>query len=683
MIKVSVVVPVYNPGVYIERCISSLLGQSLPREEYELVFIDDGSTDDTPARLDKLATEHRNVRVQHQPNSGWPGKPRNVGIEQAYGEYVQFVDQDDELGTEALERMYGMAVRNASDIVLGKVGGTKTGASPVFRRNVERCTVEDAPLIDSVSPHKMFRRGFLLDHGIRFPEGRRRLEDQLFMVQAYLQAKTVSIVGDYACYYWYRREDGGNASNSSSTMRGYYDNLREVLDAVEAGTQPGELRNRLLRRFFRVEMMTRLREPRLLRYSDGYRNEGYKVVRELARQRFSTGGGSFASGGVVAGLPQITRLRATLLDRDRLDGMMELARRCEKVRGWVVVDALRWNDSALCVDVRAGLSHADGSPLTVLARGGRHELDPALVAGLPTIETWDVGDPCDHAEAEIKLHHRDTNLWWFAPATWTPSLVPVGAGEEQETDRSQVVVAGTASFDPRTLAGGGPLAPGRYEIWISVQILGLGRSVRLTIDNHPRWADAMVPAVVGEPARIVVPHRTLPLGQLVLEVDERHQTLAGELAARGIGPLQVRGPQVHLAVPVQAAPGTGAREVEVVVGRAGSARTLPGRLQPAHEAVLAFSDATTLPPGRHPLSLRTDPSGREPAILIGTAIVQGGRIVGVRGVGYRAVPRRMIARVTGDKRLHRLAFRALGALPTGSADRARKAARRLLRWAQA
>jgi poly(ribitol-phosphate) beta-N-acetylglucosaminyltransferase len=683
MIKVSVVVPVYNPGEYIERCVTSLLGQSLPRDEYEIVFVDDGSTDDTPARLDALAAEHRNVRVQHQANSGWAGKPRNVGIEQAYGEYVQFVDQDDALGPQALERMYGTAVRNASDIVLGKVGGTMTGASPVFRRNVERCTVEDAPLIDSVSPHKMFRRAFLLDNGIRFPEGRRRLEDQVFMVKAYLQAKTVSIVGDYACYYWYRREDGGNSSGTSSTMRGYYDNLREVLDAVEAGTQPGELRDRLMRRFFRVEMLTRLREPRLLRYSDGYRNQGYKVVRELAQQRFSAGDGRFAGGGVVAGLPAVTRLRAALLERDRLDGLMELARRCEKVRGWVAVDGLRWSDGALCVDVRAGLSHADGSPVTVVARGGRYELDPVLVAGLPTVETWDVGDPCAHADGEVKLHHRDTNLWWFAPVTWTTSLVPVAGPHEQDTNRYQVVVSGTATLDPRNLAGGAPLDPGRYEVWTSVQVLGLGRSIRLIVDNASRWADALVPAVVGEPARIVVPHRTLPLSQLVLEVDERHQSLAAELAARGVGPLQVRGSQVHLAVPVQAAPGAGAREVEVVVGRAGSARTLPGRLQPAHEAVLAFDDSTTLPAGRHPLALRTDRSGREPAVLIGTAIVQGGRIVGVRGVGHHAVPRRMLARLAGDQRLHRLAFRALAALPTSSADRARRIARRFVRWSQA
>ena len=83
MTKVSVIVPVYNPGSDIDDCIESLLGQTLPEDELELIFVDDGSTDGTPARLDELAQRHRHVQVQHIPNSGWPGKPRNVGIDPA------------------------------------------------------------------------------------------------------------------------------------------------------------------------------------------------------------------------------------------------------------------------------------------------------------------------------------------------------------------------------------------------------------------------------------------------------------------------------------------------------------------------------------------------------------------------------------------------------------------------
>src|SRR3954471_10281856 len=118
-IKLSVVVPVYNPGTYIEPCIRSILEQSLPVDEYEAIFVDDGSTDETPARLDALAEQHANFRVLPLPISGLPGSPRNVGIDNARGKFVYFVDNDDWLGPEALKRLYDFAVANSSDVVVG------------------------------------------------------------------------------------------------------------------------------------------------------------------------------------------------------------------------------------------------------------------------------------------------------------------------------------------------------------------------------------------------------------------------------------------------------------------------------------------------------------------------------------------------------------------------------------
>lgn len=171
-VKVSVVVPVYNPGQYIDRCIRSILDQSLPDDEFEVIFVDDGSTDTTPGRLDALAAEHRNIKTIHQENSGWPGKPRNVGIAAATGEYVFFLDHDDALGREALERMYAMAVRNGSDVVIGKMAGHYRGVPKhLFFTNRDRATLADTPLLDALTPHKLFRRAFLEKHGLRFPRG--------------------------------------------------------------------------------------------------------------------------------------------------------------------------------------------------------------------------------------------------------------------------------------------------------------------------------------------------------------------------------------------------------------------------------------------------------------------------------------------------------------------------------
>src|SRR5919198_3314948 len=133
---VSVVVPVHNPGRAIEPCIRSILRQTLGRDRVEAIFVDDGSTDGTGERLERLTREQRHIRAIRIPASGAPGRPRNIGFEAARGAYVQFLDADDELAPRALERLLRMARRNRSDIVLGKFASeTMSRRQDVFTRN--------------------------------------------------------------------------------------------------------------------------------------------------------------------------------------------------------------------------------------------------------------------------------------------------------------------------------------------------------------------------------------------------------------------------------------------------------------------------------------------------------------------------------------------------------------------
>lgn len=473
MVKVSVVVPIYNPGPYFEGCVTSLLRQSLPPSEYEIVLVNDGSTDGTDKLVDACAATHPHVRVVHQENSGWPGKPRNVGIETAVGEYIQFMDQDDELAPEALERQYDLAKRNDSDIVLGKVAGTMAGPSNVFARTVDRAPIEEHGLYESLTPHKFFRRSFLIDQDIRFPEGKVRLEDQLFMVKAYLRAKTVSILGDYPCYYWMRREDGLNSSSGYISPAGYFTYLERVMDAVLADTQPGPIRDRMLARFLRVEIMARVREPKVLLYSEGYRQQSYEVVRRILLERFRS------PEGVRSLLSPMMRLRTHLLEHGRLDSLMELARRGEEPVGEAVVEKIQRCGSKLTLQLRTGLYHRDGSPVLVVRSGGRYVLGPRLVAGVEGVPDggWDAGDPLDHAEAEVRIFDRAGQVWWFPDTDLRPELVARG------TDKSgrpayQVMLTGTTTIDVSTIAGGQPLAQGVYDVWVGMQTLGLGRGAR-------------------------------------------------------------------------------------------------------------------------------------------------------------------------------------------------------------
>ena len=99
--KLSVIVPVYNVEAYLRKCVDSLLNQDLPASEYEIVLVDDGSTDGSGALCDTLAAARGNIRVIHQENRGLSGA-RNTGIAAAVGEFVQFVDSDDWLDPNVL-----------------------------------------------------------------------------------------------------------------------------------------------------------------------------------------------------------------------------------------------------------------------------------------------------------------------------------------------------------------------------------------------------------------------------------------------------------------------------------------------------------------------------------------------------------------------------------------------------
>ncbi|MET8946107.1 glycosyltransferase [Streptomyces sp. NPDC004542] len=509
-VKVSVVVPVYNPGPYIEDCIASLLRQSLPPDEFEVVFVDDGSTDGTPARLDALATDHPHVRVIHQENSGWSGKPRNVGIDASQGEFVMFVDNDDYLGDEALERMYEYGVANKADVIVGKMAG-KGRPVPVelFRHNHPHATLENAPLIDSLTPHKMVRRAFLERTGLRFPEGRRRLEDHVFVTEAYLRADNVSVLSDYVCYYHVKRDDAANAGLRPFDPVGYFKNLREALDVVERYTEPGPLRDRLLRRWLRVEMVDRMSGRRLLAMPDDYRREVFQEIRGVVLERFGP--------GVAAGLRPAQGIVAALIREDRYDEVIALAEWDGGVAPKAVPTAATWRDGALRIAFTAEY-HRAGQALTFAADGtgapadgAPRDLDEATARlGAAAVDGF------GKATADLILRDRASAASFFQRVELTRERVPAGDG------RIRLVLRATATVDPATAAGGAPLHAGLWDAYVRVGLGGWSKDCRL--GPAPRQGRPAPPAgaVAG---RVVLPYWTKQYENFSLDVDRATRSL--------------------------------------------------------------------------------------------------------------------------------------------------------------
>ena len=333
-VRVSVVVPVFRPGPSFDDLVASLDRQSLDPAAFEVILCDDGSGEPTGARLAEVARTRPNVRVLSLAHSGWPGMPRNHGVDVARGTYVQFVDQDDYLFDGALESLCDYADLHSSDVVVGKeVGIGRSLPSRIFRRDIPRATLGKDPLLEMLTPHKLFRTSFLRANGIRFPEGRVRLEDHLFVMRAYFAASTISVLASEPCYAWVKQP--GSASSSRIDPDTYFPHLETVLDLVEAHTEPGRLRDRLLRHWFRGKILKRIAGKKMVKYPADYRDRLVDVIAPLARNRFGP--------GVDGGLSFPHRIRAALLRAGRRDDLLRLAEFEAGLSCRAVLTSARWS----------------------------------------------------------------------------------------------------------------------------------------------------------------------------------------------------------------------------------------------------------------------------------------------------------------------------------------------------
>lgn len=333
-IRVSVIVPVWRPGPSFDDLIASLDRQSLGTASFEVLLCDDGSGEPTSARLADIARDRPHVRVLSLAHSGWPGMPRNHGVDAARGTYVQFVDQDDYLFDRALEKLCDYADLHSSDVIIGKeVGIGRRLPSRIFSHDIPDAVLGTDPLLEMLTPHKMFRTSFLRANGIRFPEGKVRLEDHLFVMQAYFAASRISVLASEPCYAWVK--EPGSASSSRIDPESYFPHLETVLDLVEAHTEPGKLRDRLLRHWFRGKILKRLSGRQMARYPDDYRERLLDVVTPLTQEHFGP--------GVDAGLGFPHRIRAALLRAGRRDDLLELARFESEITCRAVVTEVHWS----------------------------------------------------------------------------------------------------------------------------------------------------------------------------------------------------------------------------------------------------------------------------------------------------------------------------------------------------
>ena len=225
--------------------------------------------------------------------------------------------------------------------MIGKVVGEgKFVARSVFKRDRRDVTLEWAPLVRLLTPHKLFRKALLDEHGIRFPEGRRRLEDHVFTMHAYFHAQRISVLAGYPCYHWVmREEDGRTRPTRSSSPRGYYGNVREVLDLIDEHMEPGPLRDRVRSHWYRGKMLGRVGGRNFMTRDPAHKRPLYEEIRRLALERFGDEVNEYLAFNA--------RVRSRLLRADDYEGLEALA------------------------DVRGRAAHRGGAGRARARRGGR------------------------------------------------------------------------------------------------------------------------------------------------------------------------------------------------------------------------------------------------------------------------------------------------------------------------
>lgn len=230
---ISIIVPCYNVERYVEQCIRSLMNQTF--KDLEIIPIDDGSSDNTPQILDRLAAEDSRIKVIHKQNAG-VSAARNSGLDVATGEYVVFVDGDDFLAPDYMDYMQMLAKKDDADFVLTKNWFTRAGQPQVAKDRIETITpAKAAALLISLrvivgSPNKMYRKSFLDEHQLRFSTKLFYGEGLNFILKAAQLANCVT-TGERMVYY-YRRNNEASATTKYNISK--YRNGEKALEKIES-----------------------------------------------------------------------------------------------------------------------------------------------------------------------------------------------------------------------------------------------------------------------------------------------------------------------------------------------------------------------------------------------------------------------------------------------------------------
>lgn len=253
---ITVIIPVYKVEQYLSRCVTSVLNQTMG--ELEILLVDDGSPDNCPKICDDYAEKYDNIHVFHKQNGGL-SSARNVGIKHAHGKYLFFLDSDDWLDEDGLERLYKVAEEANVDFVryrsirsgwpnkpehtptvvekprelTGGYYSEEMIESDIYPRLLATKQLTLGPIVGAWGA--LYRTSLLKNNNILFNEGIRYSEDIPFSTSVLLHTKSFYFVNEAGTYhYWYNKN-----SISKSAKKDRWESCRSIIFDCE-----NQLKNR-------------------------------------------------------------------------------------------------------------------------------------------------------------------------------------------------------------------------------------------------------------------------------------------------------------------------------------------------------------------------------------------------------------------------------------------------------
>ena len=216
----SIVMAAYNAQQYLTEAVDSLKEQTLGFENIQLIIVDDGSTDNTPAMADSLAKEYPNILVIHKDNGG-VSSARNAGLPHIQGEYINFMDSDDKISPQTLEHVYQFFMEHQTETDVAVIpiiffeARTDEHILNFYKKETRVADLKEHPEYVAMHIASSYIRNEAAQT-IHFDTRLAYAEDARALVSVLLKKQTLGIVSDAT--YWYRRHDSGVVSAMENTQ---------------------------------------------------------------------------------------------------------------------------------------------------------------------------------------------------------------------------------------------------------------------------------------------------------------------------------------------------------------------------------------------------------------------------------------------------------------------------------